>query len=71
MPTCTRCGGFLVLDHGVQFAQSMSCQVDDPMPSSRCLNCGDVVDEVILRNRLAQREAAFMRMQQDLLVQTF
>lgn len=69
MPTCTRCGGLLVVDHGVQFSQSMAYQIDDTMPSTRCLNCGDVIDEVILRNRLAQREAAFARMQHDLMVQ--
>lgn len=48
--TCFRCQGCLVTEHwsylGVIF--------------TRCLNCGDVTDEVILVNRVASKPPAWM-----------
>ena len=39
-PSCTRCNGYLVHELWVH----------------RCIQCGDVTDEVILRNRLSNAE---------------
>lgn len=49
--SCRRCGGFLVDEH---------CMESDIGPSQpgytfwamRCVQCGDMIDETILRNRL-------------------
>jgi hypothetical protein len=47
--SCMRCGGMLVTDHmdgGVE-APLQQC-----VPALRCIQCGDVLDQVILRNRM-------------------
>lgn len=45
---CTRCGGLVVIDHCFDVlgdTDEIDCQV------FRCIQCGDLVDHVILRNR--------------------
>ncbi len=45
---CTRCGGLLVIDHCFDVlgdTGEIDCNV------FRCIQCGDLVDPVILRNR--------------------
>lgn len=47
---CTRCSGLMVVDHCFDVlgdAGEIDCRV------LRCIQCGDVVDPVILRNRNA------------------
>ena len=47
---CTRCKGIMVPSISVT---DNEC----PVPIFRCLNCGDVIDDIILKNReLMQKE---------------
>lgn len=47
---CDRCQGLLVLDHCFDlFDYEIS------MKAWRCISCGDIVDDVILRNRMKQQ----------------
>lgn len=48
---CQRCRGLLVVDHCLQCADGMTRGASDAL---RCVQCGDVIDAVILRNREAQ-----------------
>ena len=50
--SCRRCGGFLVDEH------CMELNIEPSQPgykfwAMRCVQCGDVIDETILRNRYA------------------
>ena len=46
--TCFRCGGFVVATFCISPEQGTS---DWEIPAWRCLQCGDVIDSTILRNR--------------------
>ncbi|MBX3234660.1 MAG: hypothetical protein KF814_00790 [Nitrospiraceae bacterium] len=51
---CRRCGGFLVAEPCLDFYNdggACRCEV------RRCVQCGDVVDDVILRNRCRVQSA--------------
>ena len=52
---CTRCGGFLVDERCMDIGESLGGYWFMAM---RCVQCGDVTDEVILRNRYAHLLAA-------------
>lgn len=43
---CARCGGLLTRDEG------LSVSMDRKLPSLRCIQCGEWIDEIILRNRV-------------------
>lgn len=49
---CTRCGGFMVADRYIDL-------LDDTgkleFTADRCIQCGEVVDQTILRNRMANQ----------------
>ena len=49
--TCLRCGGLMVSDYHLDL-QDDSSQIG--ITGFRCTSCGEVVDPVILRNRLHQ-----------------
>ena len=51
--TCSRCSGFMLGDHFLDFEGSYG---EFWAKSWRCVNCGHVHDAVIERNRLALRE---------------
>jgi hypothetical protein len=54
--TCRRCGGLMVL------ARYTDCWDDaDNVAVRRCVQCGEVVDPVILHNRHAHGAAGFIR----------
>lgn len=44
---CLRCGGLLVTEYCIDLLNGTGLDC----PASRCVQCGDVVDPVILRNR--------------------
>jgi len=46
---CERCGGLLTRD------EELSASIDRQLPSLRCIQCGDSIDEIILRNRMTFR----------------
>lgn len=46
---CARCGGLLTRD------EEFSLSIDKKMPSLRCIQCGEWIDELILRNRMTCR----------------
>jgi hypothetical protein len=46
MSACGRCGGLLTRD------EEFSLSIDRKMPSLRCIQCGEWLDEIILRNRV-------------------
>ncbi len=49
-PSCTRCGGLLVGERCMDIGESLGGYWFWAM---RCVQCGDIIDEVILRNRYA------------------
>ena len=50
MNACLRCSGCLVTERWASLGVTLT----------RCLNCGDVTDEVILVNRIASKPPAWM-----------
>ena len=52
--TCARCGGLLITD---LFMEIMSSPDVQP-PAQRCVQCGEVLDPVILRNRQLGRQSS-------------
>jgi hypothetical protein len=52
--TCLRCGGFLVEERCMDIGESLGGYW---FWASRCIQCGDIVDEVILRNRYNPHDA--------------
>lgn len=50
---CWRCGGMLVEDHCMDIDLG---QMDRGKWARRCIQCGDMIDEIILRNRSASRQ---------------
>ncbi len=51
---CLRCGGFLVDERCMDIGESLGGYWFMAM---RCVQCGDIIDEVILRNRYAHLAA--------------
>ncbi len=51
--TCTRCGGLMVNDSYLDLLNNVG---ESKFPAKRCVQCGEVVDLVILRNRGARQE---------------
>lgn len=50
---CTRCGGLLVRD----FWQDLM-DASNPFIAQRCIQCGEIIDSVILRNRSLQQQSS-------------
>ncbi|HSN04196.1 MAG TPA: hypothetical protein VLS44_04390 [Nitrospira sp.] len=50
--TCTRCNGLMVVDDLVDLQESC---LPMWMCGLRCVSCGNVVDPLIMRNRMIQR----------------
>ncbi|CAI4029954.1 hypothetical protein DNFV4_00374 [Nitrospira tepida] len=48
---CVRCGGLLVIDHCTDLMDGTGRL---EFTALRCVQCGDVIDPVILRNRVTQ-----------------
>ena len=51
--TCTRCGGLMVHDFCLDVLTSIG---ESKFDAKRCVQCGEVVDPVILRNRGSRQE---------------
>jgi hypothetical protein len=51
--TCTRCGGLMVTDF---FMDLLFCIGETEFAAKRCVQCGEVVDSVILLNRQLRQE---------------
>jgi hypothetical protein len=51
--TCTRCCGLMVEDFCLDVLGNMG---ESEFAAKRCVQCGEVVDPVILRNRGTRRE---------------
>ena len=51
--TCTRCGGLMVQDFCMDVLGNIG---ESEFAAKRCVQCGEVVDPVILRNRGARQE---------------
>jgi len=51
---CTRCGGLMVYDFCLDVLGSIG---ESEFAAKRCVQCGEVVDPVILRNRGVRHEA--------------
>jgi RNase P subunit RPR2 len=47
---CSRCGGLMVKDYSFELDLP---EDDAPILSCRCVNCGHIIEPVMLRNRLA------------------
>src|SRR6185295_108745 len=50
---CRRCGGMLVRDHCMDMDLGL---MERGQWARRCIQCGDLIDEIILRNRSASRQ---------------
>ena len=50
-PTCIRCGGLLVSTFCISPDEG-TC--DFQIPVAKCLQCGDVIDPVIMKHRLSK-----------------
>lgn len=50
---CRRCGGMLVKDHCMDMDLGLT---ERGQWSTRCIQCGEMMDETILRNRSASRQ---------------
>lgn len=53
--TCTRCKGLMVVDDLVDLQESC---LPMWMRGLRCVSCGNIVDPLILRNRMIQQSGA-------------
>ncbi len=53
--TCTRCKGLMVVDDLVDLQESC---LPMWMRGLRCVSCGNIVDPLIMRNRMMQRSGA-------------
>jgi hypothetical protein len=51
--TCARCCGFMVNDSYLDLLNNVG---ESKFSAKRCVQCGEVVDPVILRNRGARQE---------------
>jgi hypothetical protein len=51
--TCTRCGGLMVTDFHMDL---LFCIGETEFAAKRCVQCGEIVDPVILRNRGIKQE---------------
>ncbi len=51
--TCARCGGLMVTDF---YMDLMFCIGETEFAAKRCVQCGEIVDSVILRNRGTKQE---------------
>ena len=51
--TCTRCGGFMVNDSYLNLLNNIG---ESKFSAKRCVQCGDVVDSVVLLNRQPRQE---------------
>jgi len=49
---CIRCGGLMVTDFCMD---SLFCNRETEFGANRCVQCGEIVDPVILRNRGVQQ----------------
>lgn len=58
--TCTRCGGLMVQEHCLDLFRSTS---ELECAALRCIQCGDIIDAVILRNRCLRAESMTVRNQ--------
>jgi hypothetical protein len=56
--TCRRCGGLLVSDFCMDLLNSTG---ELEFATKRCVQCGDVVDPVILNHRIAKQRAGSRR----------
>ena len=52
-PTCTRCGGFMVNDSYLDLLNNVG---ESKFSAKRCVQCGEIVDPVILSNRQQLRQ---------------
>ena len=50
---CTRCGGLMVNDSYIDLLNSVG---ESKFAAKRCVQCGEVVDSVILHNRQLRQE---------------
>jgi Pyruvate/2-oxoacid:ferredoxin oxidoreductase delta subunit len=55
---CSRCGGLMVQDFCLDVLSNIG---ESEFAAKRCVQCGEVVDPVILRNRETQQEPMTVR----------
>ncbi|MDH4081776.1 MAG: hypothetical protein OEU68_18415 [Nitrospira sp.] len=56
--TCTRCGGLMVQEICTDLSNSTT---DLECATRRCVQCGDIIDAMILRNRYRRAESMTVR----------
>jgi hypothetical protein len=56
--TCDRCGGLMVQDFCLDVLGNIG---ESEFAAKRCVQCGEVVDSVILRNRVSRQESMTVR----------
>jgi ribosomal protein S27AE len=54
-PRCARCGGLMVPEHDIHDGDELEAAFGDlALTARRCIQCGELIDAVVLRNRLGQ-----------------
>lgn len=66
--TCTRCKGLMVVDDLVDLQESC---LPMWMRGLRCVSCGNIVDPLIMRNRMMQRSGALRMLKTGLRLPAF
>ncbi|MEC4889039.1 MAG: hypothetical protein RI101_03160 [Nitrospira sp.] len=66
--TCTRCQGLMVVDDLVDLQESC---LPMWMRGLRCLSCGNIVDPLIVRNRMMQRSGSLRLLKTGLRLPAF
>lgn len=71
--TCSHCHtGLMVPERPMHCFNSADAEADaftlDNLPAVRCIACGNIEDQIVLRNRARQREAAFAQLAHEITV---
>ena len=61
---CSRCGGLMVRDFCLDVLGNIS---ESEFAAKRCVQCGEVVDPVILRNRRLRQDSTAVRFAERML----
>lgn len=62
--TCIRCGGLMVTDF---YMDLLFCIGETEFAAQRCVQCGEIVDPVILRNRQLRQDSMAVELAERML----
>lgn len=62
--TCDRCGGLMVTDF---YMDLLFCIGETEFAAQRCVQCGEIVDPAILRNRQLRQNSMAVQLEEKML----